>query len=68
MREINLFNVITNWSAKRIEKKVANMKVHGICPDCSGSGVQMFTFDHIYINPDQCPGCDGSGAFEDWAK
>ncbi|MDC3416032.1 methionine aminopeptidase [Aquibacillus salsiterrae] len=68
MRKISIFNAVSDWVDGRYQKRVAKMKEEGKCPDCSGRGVEMYAYEHFYGSSLHCPGCNGSGLFEDWEK
>ncbi|ADU31899.1 hypothetical protein [Evansella cellulosilytica] len=64
---MGLLNAIAEWSAARYEKKVADMKTKGLCPDCNGYGYHMFSNEYFYMaSHNECHGCSGSGAYDDW--
>ncbi|WP_234396850.1 methionine aminopeptidase [Bacillus massiliglaciei] len=66
---MGLFSSISAWNAARAEKHRVKMEERGFCPDCNGRGYSPFVpteyhFSDIY----DCPGCNGSGKYEDWAN
>lgn len=65
---MGLLNSFQDWKASRYEKKISEMQSQGICPDCHGKGVNTFPLNDYYLaNVYDCPGCNGSGSFSDWA-
>ncbi len=61
---------IADWKQARVEKVRTDMESLGRCPDCRGRGftstftsVYLPTYDSIF----DCPGCNGSGQYEDWS-
>ncbi|WP_047153468.1 hypothetical protein [Aneurinibacillus tyrosinisolvens] len=66
---MGFFNAISNWKAAKYEKKIAEMQSQGICPDCYGRGFNpLLLHEFLYTNLYDCPGCNGSGLFADWAQ
>ncbi|WP_146811815.1 MULTISPECIES: methionine aminopeptidase [Aneurinibacillus] len=66
---MRLFNVLFEWKAALYEKKIAKMQAQGKCPDCNGIGANpLIMHEFAYIDRYDCPGCNGSGLFSDWAK
>ncbi|ERI07488.1 hypothetical protein HMPREF0083_04432 [Aneurinibacillus aneurinilyticus ATCC 12856] len=69
MDEVGFFNAISEWKTARYEKKIAEMKEQGKCPDCRGRGFNPVMLpEFYYMNNYDCPGCNGSGLFSDWAQ
>lgn len=61
---MGLFNSIFEWAEERQQKKQADMKAKGICPDCQGTGLSPITTGAFYYaNIYHCETCDGSGLF-----
>lgn len=65
---MGLFSGISAWNANRIEKHRAKMEAKGLCPDCYGRGYSPFVpTEYHFADIDDCPGCNGSGTYADWA-
>ncbi|WP_102349769.1 methionine aminopeptidase [Bacillus sp. Marseille-P3661] len=65
---MGLLNSFMEWNSARYEKKIAKMEAKGICPDCYGRGINSAAFNEfVFTNSYECPGCNGSGHFSDWA-
>lgn len=63
---MGLLNSFTNWKTERYEKHLNDMQGLGKCPDCRGRG---FTIPYsAYTTAYECPGCNGSGLYSDWAE
>ncbi|PMC39357.1 methionine aminopeptidase [Bacillus sp. UMB0899] len=61
---------IADWKQARVEKVRTDMESLGRCPDCRGRGFTS-SFTSVYLPPTydaifDCPGCNGSGQYEDW--
>jgi DnaJ-class molecular chaperone len=66
---MGLFNSFKGWREGRREKRRANMESLGLCPDCGGRGFQHVAHSEAYyMDPLNCPGCDGSGVYSDWEE
>jgi DnaJ-class molecular chaperone len=71
-----LFSVFfENWAKRREEKVEANlmdMKNKGKCPECRGTGLNypyhIAAVDYMPPTDLECPSCNGSGSFGDWAE
>ncbi|MBN6885915.1 methionine aminopeptidase [Cytobacillus horneckiae] len=65
MHLIKLFN---KWRNERFEEHVSKMKVENKCPDCYGRGFIVYPANVYSFHSDhfRCPGCEGSGLYEDW--
>ncbi|WP_085523443.1 hypothetical protein [Tuberibacillus sp. Marseille-P3662] len=65
---MGLMKAISNRNARKYEKHRSNMELLGKCPDCHGTGFHMPS--HIFddMSPDDCPHCDGSGQYTNWAE
>ncbi|HZH61057.1 MAG TPA: hypothetical protein VEY70_16140 [Metabacillus sp.] len=61
---------IAEWKQERIKKVRDDMESLGRCPNCRGRGFTS-SFTSIYLPTYEaifdCPGCNGSGQFEDWS-
>ncbi|WP_280769191.1 methionine aminopeptidase [Salipaludibacillus daqingensis] len=66
---MRLFQAIAQWQEERQEKHLQNMKEQGLCPDCQGKGFNI-PVSEFYISPSHynCPGCNGSGSYQDWSQ
>lgn len=66
----NLINRLQEWRDANYEKKIEKMRLQGNCPQCSGRGfdpVMINEFMYLGAYEDyKCPGCNGSGQFNDW--
>lgn len=67
---MNFLRGLTEWKQVRIKKGRADMESLGRCPNCRGScftssftSIYLPAYDAIF----DCPGCNGSGQFEDWS-
>ncbi|MCI1763221.1 hypothetical protein [Heyndrickxia oleronia] len=48
---------------------LANMESKGFCPDCRGKGINHLALSEYYYSTSiECPGCNGSGTYTDWAS
>lgn len=69
---MNIFQSIQAWITTKNEKRIAEMKNLGLCPDCKGRGINTIALNGglISLNPldYQCPSCHGSGSFADWEQ
>ncbi|WP_053219908.1 hypothetical protein [Virgibacillus senegalensis] len=65
---MHLLTKLTEWNAARQKVREMEMEQQGKCPDCSGRGIEMFPEKYLYSSHYICPGCNGSGLFEDWKK
>jgi len=67
---MRIFNSINQWNKERMEKKISTMQAQGKCPTCSGRGIDYPLGFHDFYYPSvmDCPGCNGSGLFSDWAE
>lgn len=67
MNEMGLFSKLVQWREDRYEKRVADMQVKGLCPDCRGSGLSTLALNEfLHTNFYDCPGCNGTGLFSEW--
>jgi DnaJ-class molecular chaperone len=65
---MGLFNFFSEWQSTQYEKKIANAEAKGHCPDCNGKGFLIPGYsEFFYAGSYDCTGCNGSGAFTDWA-
>mgnify|MGYP001308164724 CR=1 FL=1 len=61
---MGLFSTFFEWQEARMEKKIAEMKAKGVCPDCQGSGLSPLTTSAFYYaNIYHCETCNGTGLF-----
>ncbi|TLS36131.1 methionine aminopeptidase [Pseudalkalibacillus caeni] len=66
---MGLLSSFSEWRNARYQKKLARMEEQGICPDCYGRGINVFAQNEFaYTNNYDCPGCNGSGSFDDWSE
>lgn len=66
---LGLFQTFSAWNAARFEKHIASMEEKGLCPDCRGRGFDSYAPNEYYYNSVyECSGCNGSGAYHDWAE
>lgn len=56
---MGFFNTLTEWSAARREKRSAEMRSQGKCPDCYGRGLYPLINEFFY--PLECTSCNGTG-------
>ena len=65
---MGLFSGISAWNANRIEKHRTKMEEKGLCPECYGRGYTSFVpTEYHFSDIHDCPGCNGSGTYMDWA-
>lgn len=66
------FQALSDWRTSMYEKKIAKMEQQGRCPDCRGFGyIPSMISEMNYmgsLDPYECPGCQGSGQFEQWKE
>lgn len=64
---MSFLNKWKEWRKSRMEKHLTKMKKEDKCPDCHGRGFYMNYFNEYsfleYMNPLNCPSCNGSGKF-----
>ncbi|PLT31887.1 methionine aminopeptidase [Peribacillus deserti] len=66
---MGLFSKFSEWNHARQEKFLSEMEALGSCPDCRGRGFNSYTPNEFYYsNVYDCPGCNGSGLYSDWAE
>ncbi|MCI1592713.1 MAG: methionine aminopeptidase [Heyndrickxia oleronia] len=66
---MGLLNTFQEWASNRHEKMLANMESKGFCPDCRGKGINHLALSEYYYSTSiECPGCNGSGTYTDWAS
>lgn len=66
---MRLFNGISDWRAARKEKWISKMESQGKCPDCRGYGIEPLPMtDMGFTQIFDCPSCNGSGLYSDWAE
>lgn len=67
---MRLLQSINEWNKGRVEKKNSAMQAQGKCPTCYGRGIDypLGFHDFYYPSVTDCPGCNGSGLYSDWAK
>lgn len=64
---MGLLNAFNEWRTTRQENHVSRMKENNKCPDCYGRGFLVYPAnEYIYSNSFDCPGCNGSGLYNDW--
>lgn len=69
MYSLGIFNTIQEWNKNRYEKRITAMELKGKCPDCNGKGINTLALNEFYVtNVYDCPGCNGSGSYSDWAE
>lgn len=65
---MGLFNAISNWRTQRFENHRSAMETEGKCPECNGRGFSFPTYAVENVAPYDCPGCNGTGSYEDWVE
>jgi DnaJ-class molecular chaperone len=66
---MGLLNAYNQWKENKYQNFVSNMKYQGKCPDCHGRGYTVYPYNEFaYFNSYECPGCQGSGLYQDWEQ
>ncbi|RXT15414.1 methionine aminopeptidase [Ammoniphilus sp. CFH 90114] len=66
---MGLIQAFIDWKNANHERKVSEMGAQGKCPDCFGRGFNPVMLSGFYYTSVlDCPGCNGSGLFTDWAE
>lgn len=66
---MGLFNVYNHWNKTRYQNFVSTMKEQGKCPECRGKGYIVHPYNEFtFYNSYDCPGCHGSGLYQDWEE
>ncbi|MHC0036981.1 methionine aminopeptidase [Pseudoneobacillus sp. C159] len=65
---MGLLSAFNDWRNTRYENHLSEMREANKCPDCYGRGFLVYPASEISYLPQSfdCPGCNGSGHFNDW--
>lgn len=66
---MSLFDSLAGWKTSRTEKRMKDMEMKGLCPECFGRGFNIYAVhEFMYEPPELCNGCEGSGLYTDWIE